>query len=395
MPTEKQQAIILDNLLKEIELPEYAYDKARKRYEDLGKWLDRENSSVNENNPHIFPQGSFRIGTAIRPIDNKDEYDLDLACKLREGFTKNSITQEALKKILGNELEAYRTARGIEKILKSKRRCWCLEYKDDIRFHMDIVPCIPADELHRENICKLILDSGEDKNIANDSSQTTVYITDEKHSGFPIICDNWNVSNPEGYAKWFEYRMNINQILSFSAKAQIDDVPSFNRKTPLQRVIQLLKRHRDSCCRHDPETGPISIIITTLAARAYSGESDIVSALSNILVRMETFINNNKPKVPNPVDPKEDFADKWYREDCLHLKLEENFYKWLQQAKKDCELLISKVDHTFIREFIEEKFSLTINETKLKDQLGITGIITTTNRYDKVDRQEPAKPWRC
>jgi len=402
MPTEKQQTIILDKLLKEIELPEHAYDKACKRYEDIGKWLEREESSVNEHDPHIFPQGSFRIGTAIRPMDNKEEYDLDLACKLRKGITKDNITQEAFKKIIGDELEKYRIARGIEKKLKTKRRCWCLEYKDDIRFHMDIVPCIPTDEEYRERIFKSILDSGEREIVARDSSQTTVCITDERHPKFESICVDWKISNPEGYAKWFEYRMYINQIQTFSeraqlAKAQIDEVPLFKRKTPLQRVIQLLKRHRDCWCKlkHDPEVKPISIIITTLAARAYSGETDIINALNNVLQQMENFINKSKPKVPNPVDPKEDFADKWYRKDCLNLKLENNFFSWLNQAKVDFKHIISTVDPTFIREFFEEKFSLKINEAKLKDQLGISGIVISSDKYDKIDRQKPAKPWRC
>ncbi len=33
----------------------------------------------------------------------------------------------------------------------------------------------------------------------------------------------------------------------------------------------------------DDESKPISIIITTLAARAYNGETDIFTALNNIL----------------------------------------------------------------------------------------------------------------
>ncbi|MBW2570693.1 MAG: nucleotidyltransferase [Deltaproteobacteria bacterium] len=124
MITEEQKKVIIDNMIKLLELPDSAYDKARKRYEDLGDWLDREESAVKDNNPHVFPQGSFRLGTAIRPLDETEAYDLDLACKLRDGITKENHTQEYLKKILGQELEAYRTARSIKKELEAKHRCF-------------------------------------------------------------------------------------------------------------------------------------------------------------------------------------------------------------------------------------------------------------------------------
>jgi hypothetical protein len=83
MVTRERKKIILKNVLELIELPPSAYEKAKKRYDDLGEWFGRDESIVKNNDPHVFPQGSFRLGTAIRPLDEKEEYDLDLACKLR------------------------------------------------------------------------------------------------------------------------------------------------------------------------------------------------------------------------------------------------------------------------------------------------------------------------
>jgi len=68
MITNEQKRVVIDNMVKLLELPDSAYDKARKRYEDLGDWFDRDESAVSGNNPHIFPQGSFRLGTAIREV---------------------------------------------------------------------------------------------------------------------------------------------------------------------------------------------------------------------------------------------------------------------------------------------------------------------------------------
>ena len=63
--------------------------------------------------------------------------------------------------------------------------------------------------------------------------------------------------------------------------------------------------------RNDPLVGPISMIITNLAAQAYGGENDIWMATSNILERMPGFVRSTRPRVPNPADPAEDYADKW------------------------------------------------------------------------------------
>lgn len=396
MITEEQKKVIIDNMIKLLELPDSAYDKARKRYEDLGDWLDREESAVKDNNPHVFPQGSFRLGTAIRPLDETEEYDLDLACKLRDGLTKENHTQEYLKKILGQELEAYRTARSIKKELEAKHRCWRLEYQDDLSFHMDIVPCIPADEVRRKSILESMRNSGLDELVAGSASQTTVSITDDRHKDFKNICNDWNISNPEGYTKWFEYTMNPRKSIILLEKAQVDDVPLFKKKTPLQRVIQLLKRHRDNWSKDNPNSKPISIIITTLAARAYNGESDIVSALGNILGKMGSFVNQAKPRVPNPVDPEEDFADRWYRNDCLHLRLEDNFNAWLLQAQKDFQHITSTTDAEFICEQMKEKFLLKVNNAELKKQLGVSAATVSiiTPKTHTIDRQELAKPWQ-
>lgn len=397
MITHSQKNKILLSIIELLDLPDSAYEKARNRYKDIGEWFDRKESIVATNSPHIFPQGSFRLGLAIRPLDELEEYDLDLACNLRLGIDKGSHTQEQLKRIVGEELEAYRAARSIKKMLKSKHRCWRLEYQDDLSFHMDIVPCIPADKKRQGIILDSVLDSGIDKYIAEYVSHTTVSITDDRLEGYRMICDDWNISNPEGYAKWFEYRMNPQKTRLLLEKAQVDNVPLFKRKTPLQRAVQLLKRHRDNWSKENPDSKPISIIITTLAARAYSGgsEVDIVSAIENILLKMGSLVNPSKPRVPNPVNPEEDFADRWYREDCLHLKLEENFNAWLMQAKIDFRHLLSTTDAAFLTDLVKQKFTLRVNRQNLELLLGIGSVTANTitpKKYD-INKQDAARPW--
>lgn len=392
MTTNEHKRIILKEMADLLELPESAYLKAKERYEDIGEWLGREESKCKDNQPHVFSQGSFRLGTAIRPLDEKEGYDLDLACKLREGITKSSHTQEAVKELIGHEIEAYRIARGIKAPKNAKHRCWRLDYQDDLNFHMDIVPCIPADESRRTIILESMKRAGESDIIAGAASQHTVSITDDRHRGFREICDDWNISNPEGYAQWFEARMN-QSLQMISVKAQVDNVPTFKRKSSLQRSIQLLKRHRDQMFKIDNKVKPISIIITTLAARAYQGESEIEMALGNILSRMETLVNSGKPRVPNPVDPEEDFADRWSMSEYKHLRLEENFWMWLQQAENDFSLMGSSDDSEFISEQAKLKFSVGLNASDLRRRLGLFSPSITVVTPKKHVISEPPKSW--
>ena len=66
----------------------------------------------------------------------------------------------------------------------------------------------------------------------------------------------------------------------------------------------------------DPDNRPPSILITTLAARAYRGEVDLFTATRNALAGMGDFIENRQGRwwVPNPAHEEENFADKWNEE---------------------------------------------------------------------------------
>ncbi|WP_064783611.1 nucleotidyltransferase domain-containing protein [Staphylococcus sp. AntiMn-1] len=233
----KQAELNLSFLVEELDLPESAYEKAQKRYEDLGEWFNRDNSLLNYNNVHIFPQGSFMLGTAIRPVEKDDEYDLDLVCKLREGISKNSHTQKEIKELIGAELEAYRKARGIQTRLDEKHRCWCLEYKDNISFHLDIVPAIPADELKKTQLYELINNTDIENEVAENASSSAISITDNRDSNYNEISSEWNISNPEGYGLWFAKEMRTNAERTLLEKARVDELPIHERKTPLQRCL--------------------------------------------------------------------------------------------------------------------------------------------------------------
>src|SRR4051812_9274891 len=91
--------IDINNLLAKIgeflDIPAHLYEEAVVLYEDIGEHLGLPDSPLHSYDPQIFPQGSFRLGTVVRPIFHEDEYDIDLVCQL--AIKKESTTQKELK----------------------------------------------------------------------------------------------------------------------------------------------------------------------------------------------------------------------------------------------------------------------------------------------------------
>lgn len=385
---------VLNTILEKIELPDSAYEKAEKRYKDLGDWLHRPESTCGNFDPHVFSQGSFRLGTAIRP-DSEEQYDLDMGCNLRSGLDKSSITQKQLKHLVGHELELYRKARGIKEELAEKKRCWRLEYADGLSFHMDIVPCVPESDTGRGLLKNRMVENSKfDESLAQNVSQLAVSITDNTDPTYAVVNESWRISNPEGYARWFETRMKTARLIinerEMRFKASIDSLPYYQWKTPLQQVIQLLKRHRDTMFKNNKDSKPISVIITTLATKSYKGESDLASALNTVLSEMDDHISPQAPLIPNPVNPTEDFADKWYDEKSAQYRLQENFYKWLYQARADFRALCSSDDTQRIVNAAQNGLDLKLDSNSVARILGIPAV--TANPTFAIQSSDP-KPW--
>lgn len=394
---EMKSVRILEKVAGSIEIPDSTYELAERRYKDLGTWLGRPESSCSLFVPHVRAQGSFRLGTVIRPVHKGAAYDLDLGCLLEKGFSKRDRTQHSLKELLGSEIELYRQARRIVEEKIAKHRCWRLEYSDELKFHLDIVPCIPESEDERNAIRKAMVEAGSPNVLADSVAKLTVNITDDRHPGYRVLVPNWYVSSPEGYARWFESRMRLvpallEKRLIEARVARIDDLPAFRWKLPLQQCVQILKRHRDIMFIEQPDLAPISIIITTLASRAYQGEQNIADTLRRCLYGMEALISPVRPRVPNPVNPREDFADKWATPEGLSKRLEQNFHTWLAQAKADFEMLHGAGDEDSLYQQALERFG-----AKSESILGSAPGVRISSPYvaPKTHRisEPPARPW--
>lgn len=356
---------LLQAIVEHLDIPKSLYEKAAARHLSLGDWLKRENSTLRRFNPDIRPQGSFRYGTVNRPLYKDDEYDLDNVCVLTT-LGKGDLTQEQLKILFGEEIKAYAKAQGILAPVVEHNRCWRLQYADEVNFHLDTLPCVPEEEAF---IIQLM-----NEGVTEELARRAIAITDRRHANYKQLTRLWPSSNPRGFARSFELKTALARdvmVKEGQIRATVEEVPPYEWKTPLQRSIQILKRHRDVMFRDDPDLAPISMIITNLAARAYNGEGDIGMALVNIAERMLEFVRPIRPRVPNPADPFEDYADKW----ASKPELEHSFRQWHIAVKTDLGRLGTALRAQNVKGAVEQAFDITLTQPELR-VLGSNGTST-------------------
>ncbi|MDR6763607.1 hypothetical protein J2Y38_003828 [Flavobacterium sp. 2755] len=370
----------LDELSKELDITKSEYEAIVKSYEAVGDWLSKDTSSLINYEPKILPQGSFMLGTIVKPICDEDDIDIDLVCKLVK--KPNSWTQKDLKQSVGQRLKEngdydrmlYGYKDG-EYYKDGGRRCWTLKYSDVAGYHMDILPSFADTNL------TLLLERKFSSGIEldrNELNRLAIRISDTEKDNYntDTNIENWHKSNPFGYAQWFLFKAQISRTKLLSLNESIDPVRVYeNEKLPLQRVVQLLKRHRDimfSSEDYNSENKPISVIITTLATRAYNQSENLIDAYTNIVKKMRSFIEDrtndktgkNEKWVPNPVNPDENFADKWsevkQKEDYFYLwlnKLEEDLFKLNDGAGKGLQSLNENFSNMFGDRISKKVFS--------------------------------------
>ena len=377
----------LELLVESLDIPPSLYERAINRHHSLGEWLCRDASRLRDFNPRVSAQGSFRHGTVVRPLVQDAEYDLDNVTTL--DLLKTQVTQKDLKYLYGLEMRGYAEAHGMIEPPEEKNRCWRLRYADEERFHLDSLPSLAEEES--------VIGSLRNRNVPEEFARRAIAITDKRHPAYATITAYWPTSNPRGFARWLEQRMGTfaharrRALVEGRVYASVDDVPTYALKTPLQRAIQLLKRHRDVKFADNPDVAPISMILTNLAGQAYAGESDVYLAVRGILSRMLNYVGDVAPYVPNPTHPAEDYADKWSKDD----RLEKNFRYWHAEASRDFERLPRLTDSAVLKAATRDTFRIDLTQDHLK-RLGLAGsaapaIITSVAPTVRIS--SPPRPW--
>jgi mannitol/fructose-specific phosphotransferase system IIA component (Ntr-type) len=298
---------LLTDAAESLDIPSSRLEDAIKKYEAVGTYLLENPSALAKYHPDVYPQGSLATGTCVKPL-GRDEFDLDLVCEMA---IPASMSQQEIKNAVGDRFKESKTYKDM---LEEKKRCWRLNYAN--QFHMDILPGKPADR-------------GSD----------AIFVPDKELS-------RWKPSNPRGYAKWFRaHAMSSTEqrrgaLTELTAAVEPINEPAARPRYPLQKAIQLLKRHRDVMFsnRADKESAPVSIIITTLAAKAYKGLGSVILTMQYLVSEMPKMIERDaagRAWIRNPTNPTENFADKWSTDQSC----EKAFKAWMTQVQQDTESL--------------------------------------------------------
>ncbi len=311
MESKKNIDTMYRKIASEIEISETQAEKAKESYEAVGNYL---NNNIKQYDVRIFPQGSFMLGTVIKPISDKDEYDIDLVVTIDNKFTR----AEKLKNIIGDVLKT--SDRYSEKI-EERKRCWTIQYSEGANYHMDILPTMKSDTYFQNK--KLIMTHKEDESSDYEFRQT----------------------NPEAYYDWFVKRMEeekkkLTEEYAIRNKMEIAEIPEYKIKTTLQIAIEILKRYRDIKFKDTPDIKPISIILTTLMAKIYTGKENVYELIEKFSKEYVLYLEkdeNGNVLIQNPVNENENFADKWPN----NPERKEAFFKFMDELRHD--LVTNKV----------------------------------------------------
>ena len=201
-------------------------------------------------------QGSYALGTLIKPVDDNDEYDADIQIVMNPNpsWGAKDYVLEINRTLTGNKNYADK--------LRLKTRCVTVDYAGD--FHLDVVPRVTISGKHY--VCNR---------------------TDNKFEETDGI----------GYRDWFNEK---NRITGRN----------------LKRVVRLLKHLRD----HKNSFTAKSILLTTLAGNTIKSSDEGTAAVSTVADTLETVLSRmndylqqhpNMPVIKNPVLPSEDFNRHW------------------------------------------------------------------------------------
>lgn len=296
---------LLDRMAESLQLDETRYNLMIQHYEAIKKWIESDTAFFQPFEYELYPHGSVRIRTTVKPI-GKDEFDLDLALHIKTSWADH--TPEKIYLELKRRLQEHAV---YKQKMELKNRCIRLNYSGD--FHMDILPGVQENSFD------------PDKLRVPDRSR-----------------NYWVSSNPRGYAKWFMNRAELVKTSLLQKALRAENLPAndYDAKKPLQRAVQLIKRYRDLYFESKPEFKTSSIILTTIAGEYYMGEESIFLTIESIInrIRVKTHEIPTRIQVLNPVNPQEDFTDKW-DEDPRYYKsfreFSEHLYNEWQELKKE------------------------------------------------------------
>lgn len=310
MKKEEKLNILFDKLAEELNITKTMLDRAETAYTALSNHIKGHNTDWNV---VVYPQGSFELGTVIKPLNSQEQYDVDLVVLVKSpNFNAYNLRAEIL--------ELLKKHGRYEGDIENKKPCIRIQYSDSAQFHMDIA-------------------------CAKEIKSTDLSIDIARFDG--VSDYYYELSNPKGYIKWFKQVTQLKRfqkeqrVILEKASTEVEELRLSHMRTPLQKAIQILKRHRDIYFsqKHNSDDRPSSIIITTLCAKAYEntyGTFDNRNIYLTIVNMLNTFpqylqLKNGEYYLENPSNPQENFLNKWNSNQNLITA----FNSWISQARED------------------------------------------------------------
>lgn len=396
------------NMLKKLDITPTMHNNAVEKYTNLGNFLNEKGIEAN-----FYPQGSFALGTVVRPYSNDkvdNNFDLDAICEV--AVPKKNTDPQLLKEAIEQAFEEDKTYK--DKLHKFDK-CCTIEYSENggAGFSIDIISAVEEDPATKQQL------NFEQQKYVN----TAIAIASKDSDGY-----DWISNNPKGFKIWFdqindlflEYGGDQTHKLIFDSAGNlryriydsIENIPETIERSSLQRVIQILKRHRDvyfSTSKRLSDLKPNSMIITTLAAsiaRDAPYNSNVFELLNYVVNELNIYSqrrqlneaqfstryvnkniikkNNGEWVIENPVNSNDNLADSWNENE----EKANAFFNWAAIVSKDFLSAFEKSDADFFT-MLENAFgSSLVNTTINKSNYGL--IIPA----ESIKPKQQARPWR-
>lgn len=285
-----------------LQLSETQKDSISKSYEALAEYIENNSELLNDYEEiKVYSQGSYALSTVNRPL-RTEQFDIDIVVEFPR--TNASLGPQrfynSLVKVFSGE-SRYR------EILELKNRCVRINYTSS-NYYFDILPVVPT--------------QGDNIKLAPDKE-----------------LKDWVRTSPKKYRDWFEVRCKNN--LHFRATDMaLEELPKdnlpFSLKPALKRSVQLIKRARDIYFRDDNKYSPSSIVLTTLFAMYYNGESSTYQNMKNTVEKINKQ-SRNIFTLNNPVDAKEEFTEKWKKDHNYY----DSFFEFFEYIRDKLAILES------------------------------------------------------
>ena len=120
MPNSNLQVVsrLLGATVEELDISPLQYELAVRRYSDLGQWL----VALGIGDPDVYPQGSFRLGTVVRPTAGGDFLTPRRLPRLRHRFGLPPIRGQGVDHPRRTPLPGWAAAEGLHRRTRSRQR---------------------------------------------------------------------------------------------------------------------------------------------------------------------------------------------------------------------------------------------------------------------------------